>query len=156
MLELFRQWVFVFHFNENDWLFRGHRGHDRVVVGYTTTYAISAYHHWCCGFKSRSGQGIQHYVIKFVSDFRHVCFSLGASVSFTNKTDCHDITEILLKVALNTIKQTNNLLFINIFDWVWRKVKRDSHLYVQQMPTLLHLFKILSRYISIKNGRIRT
>jgi len=24
----------------------------------------------------------------------------------TNKTDCHDITEILLKVALNTIKQT--------------------------------------------------
>jgi len=25
----------------------------------------------------------------------------------TNKTDCHDITEILLKVALNTIKQTN-------------------------------------------------
>jgi len=30
---------------------------------------------------------IQHYVIKFVSDF----------------TDCHDITEILLKVVLNTI-----------------------------------------------------
>jgi len=28
-------------------------------------------------------------------------------VSFTNKTDCHDITDILLKVALNTIKQTN-------------------------------------------------
>ena len=30
-------------------------------------------------------------------------------VSSINKTDCHDITEILLKVALNTIKQTNNL-----------------------------------------------
>jgi hypothetical protein len=28
-------------------------------------------------------------------------------VSTTNKTDRHDITEILLKVALNTIKQTN-------------------------------------------------
>jgi hypothetical protein len=28
-------------------------------------------------------------------------------VSSTNKTDRHDITEILLKVALNTIKQTN-------------------------------------------------
>jgi len=27
--------------------------------------------------------------------------------SSTNKTDRHDITEILLKVALNTIKQTN-------------------------------------------------
>jgi hypothetical protein len=30
----------------------------------------------------------------------------------TNKTDHHDITEILLKVALNTIKQTNNLYSI--------------------------------------------
>ena len=31
-------------------------------------------------------------------------FSLGPPVSSSNKTDCHDITEILLKVALNTIK----------------------------------------------------
>ena len=30
------------------------------------------------------------------------------SVSSTNKTECHDITEILLKVTLNTTKQTNN------------------------------------------------
>ena len=30
-------------------------------------------------------------------------FLLGTPVSFTNKTDRHDITEILLKVALNTI-----------------------------------------------------
>jgi hypothetical protein len=29
------------------------------------------------------------------------------SGSSTSKTDCHDINEILLKVALNTIKQTN-------------------------------------------------
>ena len=34
-------------------------------------------------------------------------FSPGPSVSSTNKSNCHDITEILLKVALNTIKQTN-------------------------------------------------
>jgi hypothetical protein len=34
-------------------------------------------------------------------------FSPGIPVSSTNKTDCHDITEILLKVALNTINQTN-------------------------------------------------
>jgi len=30
-------------------------------------------------------------------------FSLGTPVSSTNKTDCHDIIEILLKVTLNTI-----------------------------------------------------
>ena len=39
---------------------------------------------------------------------RSVVFS-GPPVSYTNKTDSHNITEILLKVALNTIKQTNNL-----------------------------------------------
>jgi len=45
-------------------------GRDRMVVGFTTTYAIST------------------------------------PVSFTSKTDRHDITEILLKVALNTITLT--------------------------------------------------
>jgi hypothetical protein len=34
-------------------------------------------------------------------------FSPGTPVSFTNKTDRHDITEIVLKVALNTI---NNMV----------------------------------------------
>jgi hypothetical protein len=35
-------------------------------------------------------------------------FSLGTPVSSTNETYHHDIAEILLKVALNTIKQTIN------------------------------------------------
>ena len=34
-------------------------------------------------------------------------FSPDSPVSSPNKTDSHDITEILLKVAFNTIKQTN-------------------------------------------------
>jgi len=38
------------------------RGRDRMVVRFTTIYAIVAYHHWCCGFDSRSGRGVQHYV----------------------------------------------------------------------------------------------
>ena len=33
-------------------------------------------------------------------------FSLGTPVSSTNKTDRHNIAEILLKVVINTIKQT--------------------------------------------------
>jgi hypothetical protein len=32
-------------------------------------------------------------------------FSPGTLVCSANKTDCHDITEILLKVVLNTINQ---------------------------------------------------
>jgi hypothetical protein len=47
---------------------------DRMVVGFTTIYAISAYHHQFCEFESSSGEvySIQHYVIKFVSDLRQV------------------------------------------------------------------------------------
>ena len=45
----------------------------------------------------------QNYVIKFVSD-RSVVFS-RYSGSYINKTDRHDIAEILLKVSLNTINQ---------------------------------------------------
>jgi hypothetical protein len=41
-------------------------------------------------------RSIQHYVIKFVSDLRQVWFSPGTPVSSTNKTDVHDIAEILL------------------------------------------------------------
>ena len=50
----------------------GRRGRDRMVVGFTITYAISAYHHWCCELESRSGRGVQHYLIKFVSDLPQV------------------------------------------------------------------------------------
>jgi hypothetical protein len=34
-------------------------------------------------------------------------FSPGTPVSSTNKTDCHNITEILLKVSLNIITLDN-------------------------------------------------
>ena len=49
---------------------------------------------------------IQYYVIKFVSDLRqvdgfHRVFRFPPPI----QTDCHGLTEILLKVALNTINQ---------------------------------------------------
>ena len=48
----------------------------------------------------------QLYVIKFVSDLTLVAGQwvyLGTPVSTTNNTDRHDVAEIFLKVALNTI-----------------------------------------------------
>jgi hypothetical protein len=64
-----------------------------------------------CEFESRSGEvySIYHYVIKFVSDLRQVdgffrVFRFPPPI----KTDCHDITKILLIVALNTITLTLN------------------------------------------------
>jgi hypothetical protein len=51
---------------------------------------------------------IQHYVLKIISDLWQIGgFSPGAPVSCNNKTDRHDITEMLLKV-LNTTSQTKS------------------------------------------------
>ena len=47
---------------------------------------------------------------------RPVWFSLGTPVSSTNKTDRHDITEMLLKVALNTISHQRPTL--KSVEWV--------------------------------------
>ena len=49
---------------------------------------------------------IKHYVIKCISHLRRFWFSPGTLVFSTNKTDRHDITEILSKLVLNTITLT--------------------------------------------------
>jgi hypothetical protein len=43
-------------------MYKGRRGRDRMVVGFTTTYVINDYHHYRCEFESRSGgvHSIQH------------------------------------------------------------------------------------------------
>jgi hypothetical protein len=81
------------------------RGRDRMVVGFTATYVISGYHHWCCEFESRSRRGVEHYAIKFVSDLRQVgVFLCVLRFAPPIITDRHDIVKILLKVPFNTIK----------------------------------------------------
>jgi hypothetical protein len=40
----------------------------------------------------------------------NIIYSLGTPVSSTNKTDRHDVTEILMKVALNTISQQYHII----------------------------------------------
>ena len=52
---------------------------------------------------------MQHYVKKFVSDLLQVSVFSG----YSNKSGRQDITEILLKVALNTIKPTKPYNTIN-------------------------------------------
>jgi hypothetical protein len=55
----------------------------------------------------------------FISVLRQIAwwFSLGTPVSSTNKTDRHDIIEILLKVPLNTITLTLNIsMYFGVFN----------------------------------------
>jgi hypothetical protein len=47
----------------------------------------------------------------FVSDFQQI----SGFLRVFNKTNCHTITEILFKVALNTIKQTLLRFLISLF-----------------------------------------
>ena len=44
-------------------------------------------------------------------------FNLGTQVSSTNKTDRHDITEILLKVVLSTIILRSLYFYFLLFDY---------------------------------------
>jgi hypothetical protein len=56
------------------------------------------------------------YVIQFVSDLRQVGgFPLGIPVSSTNQTDRHDITEIFLKVRMNTLTLSQAIVLISFF-----------------------------------------
>ena len=60
------------------------RGGGRGVVGSRSNFNTSL-------TLSEKGEAIQNW-----------CFSPGTPVSSTNKTNLHDITEVLLEVALNT------------------------------------------------------
>ena len=85
-----------------------------MVVGFTTTSAVSAYQHYSCEFEPRSWRDVLDATLcdkvchSFATEGRW--FSPVTLVSPINKTDRHDITEILLKVALNII--TITLLYI--------------------------------------------
>jgi hypothetical protein len=76
-------------------LLTGTSWRDRMVVGFTTVYAISAYHHWCCGVRISIGARcttLSDKVCQWLATGQW--FSPGPPVSSTNKTDRHDITEI--------------------------------------------------------------
>jgi hypothetical protein len=96
---------------------RGRNGRDRIIVGFTTpvfstTCAISVYHHLSCEFERHSWWGVHDTtlcdkVCQWLATGQWI--SPGVPVSSTNKNDHHDITEILLKVVLNTLNHYNTV-----------------------------------------------
>ena len=91
------------------------RGRDRMMGGFTTPCAISALSP--LKFEPRSCRCVLDTTLCDT-----VCqllaigwwFSLGTSVSSINKTDRHDIAEILMTVALSTITMTHQTLYLVI------------------------------------------
>jgi hypothetical protein len=83
---------------------RGCRG--RMVVGFTITYVITAYHHRSCEYvRIPSWRGVLDTTLCDKVCQRLATGQWFSPLSSTKKTDCHCITEILFKVALNTITQ---------------------------------------------------
>jgi hypothetical protein len=80
---------------------RGRRGRDRMVVGFTTTYAINIYHDLSCEFESHSWRAALNTTL-----CDKVCQWLAKGwrlhpVSITNKADRHDITETITLTRRN-------------------------------------------------------
>ena len=71
---------------------------------------------------------IQHYVINFVSDLRQVSgFLRVLRFPLPKKTDRYDITEILLKVVLDTITLTPRIFEILN---VWRLFRTLQEIFI--------------------------
>jgi hypothetical protein len=138
----------------------------RVVVGFTTTCAIGACHHYCCEFGSRSWRSVLKTTL-----CDNVCQSLVTGrwsfsvtlVCSTNKIDRHDITEILLKVALSTINLNHKIIrFKYIFDspvsfrkishtYLWNK-KSTSLVQLQARNSVTHIeawVMLITEYVTV-------
>jgi hypothetical protein len=102
-----------------------------IVVGFTTTYTISAYHYLCCEFESRSRWGVLDIAL-----CDKVCqwlvagrwFSSGTPVSSTNKKLGFGMhrseykisnTCILVKIVTRIMKIVILLVFTLCFKW-WK------------------------------------
>ena len=114
-----------------DWAFplssRGRHGRDCMIVGFTTC-AISATNI----VRSNPAQAkCTRYNI--ICD--KICQLLAtgqwfSSVSSTNKTDCHNITEILLKVALNVMWYKTQMCSCQELFHFWIKRGWNGDLYI--------------------------
>jgi hypothetical protein len=86
-------------------------------------------------------------VINFVSDLKQVGGFLRV-IRFppTNKIDCHDITEILSKVALNTIKPTNQSNFHFYFLYFTQILLKEKKMFSSKI--IKYLFSVERKNIS--------
>jgi hypothetical protein len=101
---------------------KGRRGSGSWIYNYLSNHAV---HITTKVVSSNPNHGemysIQHYMIKVYQWLATgQWFSPGTLVSSTNKTDRHDITVLLVKVALNNL--LFNATFTNITVISWRSV----------------------------------
>jgi hypothetical protein len=107
-LSFFSFWTLcclLFRFKFSDYLFSQRKSPEtRVIFQLGQSWSWS-YGSWI--FNYLCNQCLSPLMLNPTQERCTRCKIMGTEVSSTNKTDCHDITEILLKVALSTVVQTN-------------------------------------------------
>jgi hypothetical protein len=115
MQEEFELNVYDFHCFRNVALNYARNSRDCIIVGFTTTSTISAYHHFSYEFEPCSWRGLLDTTL-----CDKVClwlatgqwFSSGTSVSSTNKNECHHIT---VPVFIYCIRSLEHYVAYNIY-----------------------------------------
>ena len=89
--------------------------YSSLIYKYMCNHCLSKLKLWVrITFRARCNKILCDKVCQWFTTGR--LFSTGTLVSSTNTTDCHDINEILLKVALNTINP-NPSISCNLRQW---------------------------------------
>ena len=137
------------------WFSWGRRGCHRMVVRFTSTCVINTYHHLSCEVEYRSWRDVLDttlcdQVCQWLAEGRW--FSSGILVSSTNKTDYHDITKILLKVALNATTITLLFLLGRLLQGSFSSVRVQFGVYITNSSSfnISFCFPFVSRY-AVKN-----
>ena len=127
---------------------------DHMVVRFTNACAISAYHHSICEFESHILRGVLDTTLCDKS-LTVICDRLGVfpdtPVSSTNKTDCHHITEILLKIyppSKMDVNENQNFWKLSKFLHFTSKLKFETvvilqprfHIFLQIIFLILPLY----------------
>ena len=128
---------------------RGRHGRDRMVVGFTTTYAICAYQHWCCGFDSCSGRGVHHSGLNFATSL----VAMASKDVILRPSFCHRAPNWRPSLKTWTSRNAVPLPFsfsIWTKSWPWLKSRRNISFF---NVNFVHFFKHKSDFILIYHVR---
>jgi hypothetical protein len=118
---------------------RSRLGRDHMVVEFTTSYA---YHYWCCEFESRSGRGVQHYVITPTSEHFHmilfVCLMV-LNATFNNISAISWRSVLLVDETKNMARWRLQCLAYLKIAYLWNKLDFYFISNVSKMPLMLLL-----------------
>jgi len=123
-------------------------GCERMVIGFSTTYVANHTNYVLVRIYIRVRcTTLCNKVCQWIETGRW--FSSGPPVSSTTKTARHDIAEIFLKVALNTIKQTNKQPnIVSLYNVPYIRNRRFL-LVMSTLTIYLCVFKLFNRFFIV-------